>query len=93
VDVDAAFEERFPAKAMASVEIITRSGRRFDSGPVEARWEPPDTLPSDNELREKFIWLVGPVLGQARAHELLQLIWQFDEAADARQLIKLSVVE
>jgi 2-methylcitrate dehydratase PrpD len=93
VDVEAAFEDRFPAKAMASVEIITRDGRRFDSGPVEARWEPPDTLPSDNELREKFIWLVGPVLGQARAHELLQLIWQFDEAADARQLIKLSVVE
>jgi 2-methylcitrate dehydratase PrpD len=93
VDVDPTFEDRFPAKAMASVEIITRDGRRFDSGPVEARWEPPDTLPSDNELKEKFIWLTSPVLGQPRAHELLQLVWQFEKAADARQLIKLSVVE
>ena len=93
VEVAQEFEDRFPAKAMASVEIITRDGRRFDSGPVEARWEPPDTLPSDNELKEKFIWLTSPVLGQPRAHELLQLVWQFEKAADARQLIKLSVVE
>ena len=91
VDVDPTFEDRFPAKAMASVEIITRDGRRFDSGPVEARWEPPDTLPTDTELKEKFIWLAGPVLGQYQAHELLQLIWQFEKAADARQLIRLSI--
>ena len=91
VDVDPTFEDRFPAKAMASVEIITRDGRRFDSGPVEARWEPPDTLPTDTELKEKFIRLAGPVLGQYQAHELLQLIWQFEKAADARQLIRLSI--
>ncbi len=91
VEVEAAFEDRFPAKAMASVEIITRAGRRFDSGPVEARWEPPDTLPTDTELKEKFIWLAAPVVGQARAHELLQLIWQFEKVADARQLLRLSL--
>ena len=58
---------------------------------MEARWEPPDTLPSDNELKEKFIWLAGPVLGQYRAHELLQLIWQFEDVSDAREIINLSV--
>jgi 2-methylcitrate dehydratase PrpD len=93
VEVAQEFEDRFPAKAIAAVEITTRDGKRYDSGAVEARWEPPDTLPSDSELKEKFIWLAGPVLCQPRAHELLQLIWQFEKAADAVQLIKLSVVE
>jgi 2-methylcitrate dehydratase PrpD len=86
------FEDRFPAKAFAAVEITTRDGKRYDSGAIEAPWEPPDTLPSDGELKEKFAWLTGPVLGQRRSHELLQLIWQFEKAADARQLIKLSLL-
>lgn len=91
VDVEAAFEDRFPAKAMASVEIITRDGRAFDSGPVEARWEPPDTLPSDEELKEKYLWLAAPVLGRPQAHELLDLIGTFEKAADARELVRLAV--
>ena len=91
VEVAEEFESRFPAKAIAAVEITTRDGKRYDSGAVEARWEPPDTLPRDDELREKFIWLAEPVLGQQQAHELLQLIWQFEEASDGRRLITLSV--
>lgn len=93
VEVAPEFEDRFPAKAVASVEITTRDGRRCESGAVEARWEPPDTLPSDGELQEKFIWLAAPVLGPRRAGELSQLVWQFEQAADARQLIERSVVE
>jgi 2-methylcitrate dehydratase PrpD len=92
VEVVQQFEDQFPAKAIAAVEITTRDGKRYDSGAVEAPWEPPDTLPSDGEIKEKFIRLTGPVLGRQRSHELLELIWQFEEAADARQLIKLSVV-
>jgi 2-methylcitrate dehydratase PrpD len=93
VEVAEEFEDRFPAKAIAAVEITTRDGKRYDSGAVEARWEPPDTLPTDTELTEKFIWLAGPVLGQDRADQLLELIWQFEKASDVRQLITLSVVE
>ena len=92
VDVAPEIEDRFPAKAIASVEITTRDGLRYDSGAVEARWEPPDTLPSDDELQEKFSWLAVPVLGTRRADELSQLIWQFEKSADARQLIDRSVV-
>ncbi|MGE5257551.1 MAG: MmgE/PrpD family protein [Hyphomicrobiales bacterium] len=92
VEVAQEFEDRFPAKAIAAVEITTRDGKHFDSGAVEAPWEPPDTLPSDSELKEKFISLAGPVLGQPRSHKLLELIWQFEKADDARQLIRLSVV-
>jgi len=35
--------------------------------------------------------LTAPVLGRSQAHELLELIWKFDEAADARELIRLAV--
>ena len=91
VEVTQEFEDRFPAKAIAAVEITTRDGKRYDSGAVEARWEPPDTLPSDSELKEKFIWLAGPVLGQYRSQELFRLIWQFEDVSDAREIINLSV--
>jgi 2-methylcitrate dehydratase PrpD len=93
VEVAPEFEERFPDRAMAAVEITTGDGRRFDSGTVEARWEPPDTLPSDDELHEKFLWLAGPVLGRSRAQDLLQLIRGFDRVRDARQLIALSLTD
>jgi len=93
VEVAQEFEDRFPGKAIAAVEITTHDGKHYESGAVEARWEPPDILPDDNDLKEKFIWLAAPVLGQQRAAELLQLIWEFEKAADARKLIKLSVVE
>jgi 2-methylcitrate dehydratase PrpD len=93
VEVAEEFEDRFPAKALAAVEITTRDGKRYDSGAVEARWEPPNTLPTDTELKEKFIWLAGPVLGQDRADQLLKLIWQLEKAPDARQLITLSVID
>jgi 2-methylcitrate dehydratase PrpD len=91
VEVTQEFEDRFPAKAIAAVEITTRDGKRYDSGTVEARWEPPDTLPSDSELKEKFIWLAGPVLGQYRCQELFRFIWKFEDVSDAREIINLSV--
>jgi 2-methylcitrate dehydratase PrpD len=91
VEVTQEFEDRFPAKAIAAVEITTRDGKRYDSGAVEARWEPPDTLPSDSELKEKFIWLAGPVLGQYQSQELFRLIWKFEDVSDAREIINLSV--
>ncbi|MBI5580799.1 MAG: hypothetical protein HY895_16725 [Deltaproteobacteria bacterium] len=56
VEVEPDFDSRFPAKAIAAVAITTRDGKRYDSGAVEAHWQAPDTLPSDSELKEKFIW-------------------------------------
>ena len=91
VEVDPECEDRFPAKAIAGVEITAGDGRRYDSGAVEARWEPPDTLPSDAELTEKFHWLVDPVIGPQRANDLADRIRQFEKAPDARLLMTLPV--
>ncbi|MEW6266131.1 MAG: MmgE/PrpD family protein [Thermodesulfobacteriota bacterium] len=86
------FEARFPAQALAEVEIETHDGRRFSSGPMEAQWEPPAALPSDAELEDKFHLLVDPVLGQARAKDLARLIWNLDREPEALSLIQACVL-
>jgi 2-methylcitrate dehydratase PrpD len=86
-EVSINFEKMFPSKACAEVVIETHQGKIFNSGPVEAMWEPPDTLPSDSELEEKFHWLVDPVLGQEKADPLAALIWDLDKMEDLNILI------
>lgn len=86
-EVSINFEKMFPSKACAEVVIETHQGKIFNSGPVEAMWEPPDTLPSDSELEEKFHWLVDPVLGQEKTDTLAALIWDLDKMEDLNILI------
>lgn len=86
-EVSINFEKMFPSKACAEVVIETHQGKIFNSGPVEAMWEPPDTLPSDSELEEKFHWLVDPVLGQEKSDTLAALIWDLDKMEDLSILI------
>ena len=86
-EVSISFEKMFPSKAFAEVVIETHQGKIFNSGPVEAMWEPPDTLPSDSELEEKFHWLVDPVLGQEKTDSLAALIWELDKIEDLNILI------
>ena len=86
-EVSIDFEKMFPSKACAEVVIETHQGKMFNSGPVEAMWEPPDTLPSDSELEEKFHWLVDPVLGQEKTDPLAALIWDLDKMEDLNILI------
>ncbi len=73
------FEAEFPAKAPAEVVVETTAGKCFQSGRIEALWEPPDTLPSDGDLETKFLWLTGPVLGKLQAKELTAQIWSADQ--------------
>jgi 2-methylcitrate dehydratase PrpD len=67
-------EAEFPAKASAEVVVETTDGQSFRSGRIEAQWEPPDTLPGDQDLEEKFCWLAGPVIGRERTKHLAQSI-------------------
>jgi len=82
-------EIAFPAKTYAEVVIETSGGETFTSGRMEPRWEPPDTLPTDDELEAKFRWLASPVLGGSRCDHLISTIWNFDEHPEARTLIQL----
>jgi 2-methylcitrate dehydratase PrpD len=85
------FEAEFPARAPADVIIETRTGDIFRSGRMEARWEPPDSLPSDTELEQKFRWLVAPVIGAERADALMAQIWTADQWTSLTPLIRGSL--
>lgn len=82
------FETEFPTKAPAEVIVETTSGQTLRSGRVEARWEPPDSLPTDEELVEKFHWLAGPVLGTGPARALSKAIWQADRWPNLDPILK-----
>ncbi|HXV44836.1 MAG TPA: hypothetical protein VEC96_17365, partial [Anaerolineae bacterium] len=91
VEVKPEYEPPFPWKTFADVEVVTRDGRRLLAEGKQAIWEPPDTLPTDAELEQKFCWLVEPVVGAGRTAALAEMIWQFDEVDEACDLIKLCV--
>ena len=73
------FDAEFPAKAPAEVVVETTTGSTFRSGRIEALWEPPDTLPADQELETKFRWLVGPVIGETTTETFIDRIWKADQ--------------
>ena len=83
---DNVFSSRFPAQRFARVIIETKAGERYDSGEVEARWDAGEP-PSDEELINKFHWLVQEVLPDDRAARLEKMIWQCPELPDASGLL------
>lgn len=87
-EVGQEYESAYPAKTYAEVVIQTIRGEIFASGRMEPRWEPPDTLPTDQELETKFHWLADPVLGESCCDELLGLIWNFEHEPRADVLIR-----
>jgi 2-methylcitrate dehydratase PrpD len=89
VEVVAEYEQAFPQKTLADVEVITHDGRSLWAKGKQALWEPPDTLPSDAELEQKFRRLVAPVLGKEGTAALVRLIWQFEQVSEVRELIRL----
>ena len=91
VAVEDRFQVEFPARALAEVVIETRDGRSFRSGVMSAAWDPASTLPTDEELREKFHWLVEPVVGGEQAAAIEDLIWCLDEEGSPVELVGLCV--
>jgi 2-methylcitrate dehydratase PrpD len=85
----APYESAFPEKTYADVVIRTDDGRCFVSARMEPRWEPPDHLPGDNELAQKFAWLVAPVLGQKATQRLIETIHGLEAFDSARKLLDM----
>ena len=93
VEVKPEFEKEFPQRTIAEVIIRTASGQTFSSGQVEPKWEASTGLPGETELRSKFLWLAGPVLGRGRAERLADLVLDLDRQADLAPLSALVVVD
>lgn len=63
----------FPLKRLARVRLVLRDGRRLESGWMTPRWDW-QTPPEPAELRAKYDALAMPVLGEARAGRLAEVI-------------------
>ncbi len=83
------FQKEFPVKAESEVEITTTAGELFSSGVMSARWDLHTTLPTDQELEDKFLWLVSPVLGKSNATALKNLVMDFNREKNLDKLINL----
>ena len=73
VGVDPQLEAAFPAKRQARVAIRAKGRREEWLQPT--RVGDPDAPLSDRMLEEKYFELVTPVLGEARAREVLARLW------------------
>jgi 2-methylcitrate dehydratase PrpD len=85
----ARFQKEFPGKAESEVEITTADGHLFSSGVMSARWDTHTILPTDQELEDKFLWLVSPVLGKSNATDLKNLVMNFNREKNLNKLINL----
>ena len=86
---------QFPNVQMARVRIKTKDGQTFESETTEAPWDKSEIKqpyqPPDQELREKFHWLVSGILSKSRANELEDKIWHCDALPDAVTLTNLLI--
>jgi 2-methylcitrate dehydratase PrpD len=87
---DKKFNARFPAQRFARVEIETTQGEIYDSGEVEPKWDAA-APPTDDELRDKFRWLVREQLPDSRTAEPEQMIWHCEALPDAAEVLKLLI--
>ena len=91
VIVEERFQNEFPAKTLANIEVEDIHGRVHQSGVMSARWDLSNKLPTDMELEEKFLWLVGPVLGKSNARSLTDMIWKFENIYTISEMITLCI--
>lgn len=85
---DAAFNEAFPAKRIATVKLHLADGRVLASPPTEARGDP-DTPFSDAEISDKFHAYASPILGVDRARALESAVSHIREQDAFAKLLEL----
>lgn len=84
-------QKNFPEKAESEVEIILSSGQIYRSGVMSARWDMHSTLPTDEELSDKFMWLTAPIIGDKNALALNRMVMLFDGEENIDDLFRLIV--
>ncbi len=57
---------------------------------VDAPWSVSADRPTDQDLIEKFQMITEPILGETRASELRDLIWNLEQEPRAARLVDLA---
>jgi 2-methylcitrate dehydratase PrpD len=84
------FEQGHPEGRFASeVTIRLRDGRALHSGIVDGGLRFPQPGWDETVMDAKFRWMAGFVLDETRVGALSELVWRFDRAGSARQVIAL----
>ncbi len=80
VAIDPELDATFPGQRAARVSIAARDGRSAEHFQPTRKGDPDAPL-SDRELEEKYLELAAPVIGAARARELLARLWRLEREA------------
>jgi len=81
-------QARYPTERPCRVTIETAAGR-FTKERAEASGTREEPI-SEEALRQKFLGLVVPVLGEAEAEQLLKAAWEIETATDSSLLFQLA---
>jgi len=80
VALDPALDATFPGQRAARVAIVARDGRSGEHLQPTRKGDPDAPL-TDGELEAKYLELAAPVIGEARARELLARLWRLEREA------------
>jgi 2-methylcitrate dehydratase PrpD len=80
VALDPALDATFPGQRAARVAIVARDGRSAEHLQPTRKGDPDAPL-TDRELEAKYLELAAPVVGDARARELLARLWRLEREA------------
>ena len=80
------FNKAFPARRFARAHITLADGRTLSSDITEAQGDPEDPI-SHARVREKFLRLTSPVMGDAQAQDLLTSIEALATGGDLTDMI------
>ena len=81
LSVEPELDAAFPGRRAARITMETTDGRRGEFYQSHRKGDPEQPL-SDGELNDKFLELVQPVLGDAKAGALLAQLWALESARD-----------
>lgn len=89
VNEDPALTARLPGLRPARVTVTLKDGRVFRGEALTNKGDTEDPY-SAAEVQEKFLDVSAPVIGQARARELMEAVLDLEVAPSLANLIKLS---
>jgi 2-methylcitrate dehydratase PrpD len=87
---DPALDALYPSKWPASAQIETRDGRKFSDGIEYSKGDPENPL-SGEELKDKFIGLVQPVIPVQQAEQIIELVEDLENVDDVCLVMKALV--